>query len=80
MKEQKDPINPNYYDDVYTILIKHKFTEEQIITICEFNAYKYLYRWRDKNGIEDLKKAIWYLTDIIRYKEKQNGHNSESWD
>lgn len=25
------------------------------------NAIKYVYRWRDKNGVEDLKKAYWYL-------------------
>lgn len=27
------------------------------------NAIKYAYRWKDKNGIEDLRKALWYLTD-----------------
>lgn len=26
------------------------------------NAIKYAYRWQDKNGLEDLKKALWYLT------------------
>lgn len=25
------------------------------------NAIKYAYRWQDKNGLEDLKKALWYL-------------------
>lgn len=29
------------------------------------NAMKYLWRFQDKNGIEDLKKAIWYLEDEI---------------
>lgn len=27
------------------------------------NAIKYAYRWKDKNGIEDLRKARWYLTE-----------------
>lgn len=27
------------------------------------NAIKYAYRWKDKNGIEDLRKAHWYLTE-----------------
>lgn len=25
------------------------------------NAIKYVYRWQGKNGLEDLKKALWYL-------------------
>ena len=34
------------------------------------NAIKYLWRHEDKNGIEDLKKAIWYIQDYIALKEK----------
>jgi Protein of unknwon function (DUF3310) len=29
------------------------------------NAMKYLWRYKDKNGIEDLKKAIWYINNEI---------------
>lgn len=29
------------------------------------NIIKYLWRYRYKNGIEDLKKAQWYLTKLI---------------
>lgn len=36
------------------------------------NAIKYLWRYRDKNGIEDLKKAAWYLQDVINTFEKSN--------
>ena len=28
---------------------------------CQINAFKYLWRWKNKNGIEDLDKAEWYL-------------------
>ena len=28
---------------------------------CWQNAFKYLWRWPYKNGVEDLKKARWYL-------------------
>lgn len=31
----------------------------------EGNVKKYLWRWRDKNGVEDLKKAQWYLNKLI---------------
>lgn len=29
------------------------------------NTIKYLFRWKSKNGIEDLKKAKWYLEKLI---------------
>ena len=29
------------------------------------NVIKYVSRYKNKNGIEDLKKARWYLNDII---------------
>jgi hypothetical protein len=33
----------------------------QYMNFCLGNAFKYVYRYKDKNGIEDLKKAVWYL-------------------
>lgn len=29
------------------------------------NAMKYIWRAEHKNGIEDIKKAIWYLQDYV---------------
>ncbi len=34
------------------------------------NAVKYLSRWRHKGGVEDLKKARWYLDRLIASLEK----------
>ena len=36
------------------------------------NVIKYLWRYRYKNGVEDLKKARWYLEKLIQEKENQN--------
>lgn len=36
---------------------------------CEANVVKYVTRWRKKNGIEDLKKAIHYLEILIEHNE-----------
>lgn len=36
------------------------------------NVIKYILRWNHKNGIEDLKKAQWYLNDLINELEKEN--------
>lgn len=41
-----------------------------IEAICTANAIKYLWRWRHKNGVEDLKKARWYLDKLIARLEE----------
>ncbi len=38
---------------------------------CEGNVIKYTTRWRDKGGIEDLKKARHYLDILISEEEKR---------
>ena len=32
---------------------------------CTGNAIKYLWRWKLKNGVEDLEKANWYINRLI---------------
>lgn len=41
-----------------------------IEAFCTGNALKYLCRWKSKNGIEDLKKAQWYINRLIELFEK----------
>ena len=36
------------------------------------NIIKYICRWKEKNGLEDLKKAQWYLDHLINIIEKEN--------
>ena len=39
------------------------------------NILKYACRWSKKNGIQDLRKAQWYLNHLIKHlenKEKEN--------
>ena len=36
---------------------------------CAGNAIKYLFRWKHKNGVEDLKKCQWYLDRLIEEQE-----------
>lgn len=33
--------------------------------VCTANVIKYMWRWKLKNGVEDLKKARWYLNKLI---------------
>lgn len=37
------------------------------------NVIKYMARWNDKNGLEDLKKAQWYLNHLIGEVENTSG-------
>lgn len=36
------------------------------------NAVKYLWRSKLKNGLEDFRKAVWYINDEIQKQEKEN--------
>lgn len=36
----------------------------------EGNIKKYIHRWRHKGGLQDLKKAQWYLDRLISREEK----------
>ena len=45
------------------------FGDEAVKDFCLCNAFKYLWRHRNKNGVEDLKKARWYLDRLIREME-----------
>lgn len=45
------------------------FILENDLGFCESNAIKYLCRWRKKNGVEDLKKAVHYIEILIEREE-----------
>ena len=35
------------------------------------NVIKYMWRWKHKNGVEDIKKAAWYCVDLVKRLEKE---------
>ena len=45
---------------------RHKLA---VIQAC--NALKYIYRHRNKNGVEDIKKADWYLKKYLELAKSQ---------
>lgn len=71
-----DTISPNYYEgknNIQVIDVIESFTEgldgiEAWVTGC---IIKYVCRWKRKNGLEDLKKAQWYLNKLIAYLEQE---------
>ena len=35
------------------------------------NVIKYMWRFNHKNGLEDLQKAQWYLSELMKLKKKK---------
>lgn len=42
-----------------------------IEAVCVANIIKYLFRYEEKNGLEDVKKAKWYLNKLISELESK---------
>lgn len=41
------------------------------------NIIKYACRWKKKNGIQDLKKIMWYAQHLVDYLENRNNEKGE---
>lgn len=41
-----------------------------IAAVCVANIIKYIWRYKFKNGTEDLKKARWYLDKLIDHEDQ----------
>ena len=65
---------PHYQSEsgLETIDVIEAFTEglEGIEATDTGNILKYACRWKYKNGIQDLKKIIWYAQHLINHLEK----------
>ncbi len=48
------------------------YIEANGIGFLDGNAIKYLTRWKDKGGIEDLKKARHYIDKLIEVETAKN--------
>ena len=44
--------------------------------VCTANIIKYIWRCENKNGLEDLKKAQWYLDKLITHNEQKRNRAS----
>lgn len=63
-----DAINPNHYKSGNMECIDalaETLGSEGIKAFCKGNVIKYLWRYEKKNGVEDLRKAQWYLNKLI---------------
>ena len=64
-----DAINPSHYKDgdIECIdAIKSSLGDVQFKGYLKATIIKYLWRYEKKNGVEDLRKAEWFLTKLIQ--------------
>lgn len=68
-----DPINPAHYKiknfDSFEFIsaVAARVPGDEAVSVG--NILKYVIRYSQKNGIEDLKKALWYLNRLIKILE-----------
>lgn len=70
-----DSINPDHYRN-------GPFECIELARLLSFewgNVVKYCFRWKGKNGVEDLDKAVWYAKDAIMHGVPltDEGHRDE---
>jgi hypothetical protein len=72
----KDNINPSHYtyggiECIDAIAAATSYLQGED-AFCTGNAIKYLWRWKQKNGVEDLEKAKWYINRLIQNADMEN--------
>lgn len=75
-KNEPDLVNhPNHYETgkfECIEVMEEALGRDVVKGFCIGNAFKYLYRAKRKNGLEDLKKAQWYLNRVISMEDEDN--------
>tara|TARA_R110000772_G_scaffold115365_1_gene220210 strand:- start:224 stop:442 length:219 start_codon:yes stop_codon:yes gene_type:complete len=66
-----NPVEPNHYTEMKLSPVDYIMANEGDFTWCISNVIKYVSRYKRKNGIEDLRKAKWYLERQIAELDKQ---------
>jgi hypothetical protein len=63
-----DPVNPSHYKQggIECIEAIKAATGDAFVGYVWGNVLKYLWRWPKKGGVDDLKKARWYLDRLIK--------------
>lgn len=75
-ESRKDNINPSHYKngkvECIDALESATINKTGLEAVCTANVIKYLWRYEDKNGLEDIKKAQWYLNKLISHVESKS--------
>lgn len=83
--EKHDNVNhPKHYEGstslecIEAMIIS--FGPEVVSNFCMLNAFKYLWRWKNKNGQEDLNKARWYCDKFMEINQSFNHCSKEYYE
>lgn len=72
--KEKDIVNhPGHYETgkfECIEVMQEALGVDAVKNFCVCNAFKYLYRHKRKNGLEDIKKAKWYIDKLLELSEE----------
>ena len=76
-EKEKDNVNhPSHYADGCSLecidIMESIFGPELVFDYAIVNAFKYLWRYKNKNGQEDIRKAKWYLDKAHELDNKED--------
>lgn len=78
LNAEKDNVNhPKHYElpnglECIDVLLATQ-GKDFVMGFCLCNAMKYLYRHKRKNGVEDIKKARWYIDKYLELEAEGRG-------
>lgn len=68
-----DKLQPTYYrknnHDLWWYFEQGLLTKSELVGFIKGNIFKYVSRYQDKNGLEDLQKAKTYLEELIQLED-----------
>ena len=75
--------HPSHYQsetglEVIDVIVAFTFDLKGIEATDTGNIIKYACRWKNKNGIQDLKKIMWYTQHLIDHLEKKEKIEEEN--
>lgn len=79
LKEQDDKLDMVNHPQHYTqggiecidALKAATIGKHGIEAVCVANVIKYLWRFEEKNGVEDVRKAKWYIERLLKEMEEE---------
>ena len=77
-EKKNNPITPKHYKNgkMEAIeIMRNTLTDEEFKGFLKGLIIKYLYRADNKNGLEDYKKAQWYMNKLVKLEEKKKNED-----
>ena len=73
-------LRPAYYKqnnhDLWYYFAQGLLTKSEYVGFIKGNIFKYVTRYQNKNGVEDLQKAKTYLEELIKFETAKKNYFS----